>query len=92
MNDYLQFSALQAALLAALIAGITELLTRLRAKDYWVVATIVSAGVVGGLLAAYYDLDIVSGIAAGLGASGFIKTLGSIGNKSTPVKSEVIAK
>lgn len=84
----------QYVLLAAVIAGVTELLNRIRGKDWWVVATIVSAAVVGGLFGYfnyYPDLDVVEGIAAGFGASGALKALASVGNKSTPEPSSVVA-
>lgn len=84
----------QYVLLGAVIAGSNELLVRLRARDYWVVATIVTAAAIGaGFGAAHYmGLDIVEGIAAGLGTSGAIKTLSAFGNKSTPAPSSVLEK
>lgn len=87
-----QFNAAQIALLGAIIVGVTELITRLRGKDYWVAATIVCAAIVGGLLGLYYHVDFVSGIAAGFGASGAIKTLSAFGNKTTVAPSKVLEK
>lgn len=83
-------STQQLVLLGLLITGIVELLNRLRAKDLWVVATILSAALVGGLVALYYDTDFVTGLTAGLSASGLLKTVGSIGNKSVPAPSKVL--
>lgn len=85
-----QFNAEQLAVLGAVIVGITELISRLRAKDYWVAATIVCAAVVGALVAVYYDLDALTGVVAAFGASGVLRTLGSVGNKSTPAPSTVL--
>lgn len=62
-------------LLGAVIAGLVELITRVRANDWWVVVTILSSGLVGalfGLLNYYPDLDMVEGLVAGFGASGVI--------------------
>lgn len=85
-------NAEQLVLLGTAIVGATELLSRVRAKDMWVVATIVSAAVIGGLFALYYNVDFVSGVIGGLSASGFLKGLGSVGNKSTPAPSSVVEK
>lgn len=88
--DFTQF-----ALLGLAIAGSTELISRIRAKDLWVVATIVTAAIIGGLFGAFHyypDLDWVEGVVAGLAASGGIKVLGSVGNKSTPAPSTLTEK
>lgn len=88
MIDPLQF-----IVLAAVIAGVTELINRLRAQDYWVAVTIVTAAVIGAIFGAigyYPSLDIPTGIAVGFGASGALSALGSIGNKSPATKSEVL--
>lgn len=89
-SELLQLSAGELALLGAVIAGATELITRLRAKDYWVVATILTSAVIGGLVGSQYDIDFLAGVAAGLGVSGTIKTLSVFGNKSTPKPSEAL--
>lgn len=88
MEELAQLNAAQLALLGAVIAGATELITRLRAKDLWVAVTIVTSAVLGGLIGAYYGVDFVSGIAAGLGVSGTIKTISALGQKSTPAPSK----
>lgn len=78
-------------LLLAIIAGVTELITRLRAKDFWVAVTIVTAAVIGGLFGwthYYPDLDVVSGIAAGFGASGALTAISIVGKRSSPTPSE----
>lgn len=74
----------QYVLLGAIIAGAVELITRIRAKDWWVVITILVAAAIGGLfgLSGYYpDLDVVEGMVAGLGTSGVIAAIG-IGRSS----------
>lgn len=84
----------QYVLLAAVIAGVTELLNRLRAKDYWVATTIGTAAVIGGIFG-YFEVEqltVVTGIAAGFGASGALKLVGSVGNKSTPAPSTLTTK
>lgn len=85
--DVLQLSAAQVALLGAVVVGATELISRLRAKDYWVAITIFTSAVIGGLVGAYYRVDFLSGVAVGLAASGAIKTLSSFGQKSVPAPS-----
>lgn len=84
----------QYVLLAAVIAGVTELLNRARAKDWWVVATIATAATIGGVFG-YFELEgltVVTGIAAGFGASGALKLVGNVGNKSEPHPSSVLSK
>lgn len=85
----------QYVLLAAVIAGITELLSRARAKDWWVVGTIATAGIIGGLFG-YFEIggltDVATGVAAGFGASGALKAVSSVGNKSQPQPSALITK
>lgn len=92
MNDLIQLSTQQLVVLGALIAGVTELLNRLRAKDWWVVASIVSAGLVGGLAGLYFKVDFVTGVVAGLSVSGVLKTVSVFGQKSTPTESTVLGK
>lgn len=77
----------QYALLLAAIAGVVELVTRVRARDWWVVITIVSSvlvGVVFGLSGYYPDLDAVEGAVAGFGASGAISAIGATRSKAVP--------
>lgn len=85
----------QYVLLAAVIAGVTEMLSRARAKDWWVVGTIVSAGLVGGVFG-YFGIgnlpDIATGVAAGFGASGALKAVSSVGRKSEPAPSTLLTK
>lgn len=90
--ELVTFTAAQVALLGTAVMGATELITRLRAKDLWVVATIVTSAVIGGLFALYYKVDFISGVVAGFSASGFLKALGSVGNKSTPAPSSITEK
>lgn len=84
----------QYVLLAAVIAGVTELLNRARAKDWWVVATIATAATIGAVFG-YFELEgltVVTGLAAGFGASGALKLVGSVGNKSEPQPSTILNK
>ena len=84
----------QYVLLAAVIAGVTELLNRLRARDYWVVATIATSAIIGGVFG-YFELEgltVMTGIAAGFGASGALKLVGSVGRKSEPTPSTLLTK
>lgn len=85
--EIVEFTAAQLAVLTAAIIGATELINRLRAKDLWVAASIVTASVIGTLLALYFKADPVVGMVTGLGASGLVKTVGSFGNQSKPVES-----
>lgn len=82
----------QYALLAAVIAGITELISRLRAADYWTAATIVSAAITGAIfgMAHVEGLTVVSGLAAGFGTSGALTGLGMLGNRSSANPSSVL--
>ena len=84
----------QYVLLTAVIAGVTELLSRARAKDWWTVATIATAATIGGVFGyfALEGLTVVTGIAAGFGASGALKLAGSVGKKSEPHPSSVLSK
>jgi uncharacterized membrane protein HdeD (DUF308 family) len=83
----------QYVLLGAVIAGMTELLTRLRARDYWVALTIALAALIGGIFG-YFHVEglptVVHGIAAGFGASGAITILSAFGNKSVASPSNAI--
>lgn len=90
--EFTQLSATQVALLGFVVAGATEFISRLRAKDAWVAATILCSAIIGGLISFHYGIDFVDGMAVGLAASGLIKTVGSLGNKSTPAPSDVLVK
>ena len=81
-------------LLAAVIAGATELINRLRAKDWWAAVTVFTAAVIGGLFGIFgiEGLDFITGVAAGLGTSGSLSALGMIGKKSTPAPSDPLVK
>lgn len=77
----------QYVLLAAVIAGAVELITRIRARDWWVVVTICVSAVIGwvfGLSGYYPDLDPVEGLVAGIGTSGAIAAIGVNRSKATP--------
>lgn len=81
-------------LLGAVIAGVTELLNRLRAKDYWVALTIATSAALG-LLFGIFGVDgltAVTGLAAGFGVSGALSGVGMIGKKSSPAPSEALVR
>lgn len=84
----------QYVLLAAVIAGVTELLNRLRAKDYWVAGTVATAAIIGGLFGAFgvEGLTLVTGVAAGFGVSGSFSAIGMVRGKSSPAPSKLIAE
>ena len=78
----------QYAILVASIIGLVEVITRVRAKDWWAVITLVSAAFVGmlfGLFNYYPGLDAVEGAIAGLSASGVVTAIGF--RRSTPAPS-----
>lgn len=79
------------ALLAAVIAGVTELLNRLRAKDYWVAGTVATSALIGALFGVFgvEGLDLVKGIAAGFGVSGAFSAIGMVRGKSHAAPSSV---
>lgn len=90
MNGLEQF-----VVLAAVIAGVTELITRLRAKDLWTAVTIVTAVLIGalfGYLDYYPGLDIAEGVALGFGASGALTALSAVGNKTSAHPTSVTEK
>ena len=70
----------QYVLLATVIAGITQLLAHLRAKDYWGATTIATAAVTGLVFGLFgvEGLTAVMGLAAGFGASGAVTVLGKL--------------
>jgi hypothetical protein len=82
----------QYVLLAAVIAGVTEFLNRLRAKDLWTALTVGTAAGIGALFGVFgvEGLTLVTGLAAGFGTSGSLSALGIIGKRSTPAPSGVV--
>ena len=90
MLDFEQF-----ALLGAVLVGVTELINRIRAQDYWTVVTILTCVLIGALfgLSGYFPgLDVVKGIVYAFGASGALKALQSLGNKSLVAPSEPVVR
>lgn len=67
------------------IAGIVELTTRVRAKDFWTAVTILSAAVAGALLGlmGYYATNVIEGIGLGLAASGLVTVAGAVKSMAT---------
>ena len=84
--------SVQYVLLAAVIAGVTEFLNRLRAKDYWVATTIATSAVIGLIFGALglEGLNAVTGLAAGFGVSGALSAVGMVGKKSTATPSDAL--
>jgi hypothetical protein len=63
----------QFAVLGAIIAGVNELIKRLRAADWWAATTIITAALIGAIFGAagyYPDVDAAEGLALGFGAVG----------------------
>jgi len=84
----------QYVLLAAVIAGVTEMLNRLRAKDYWVAGTVATSAIIGALfgLTGVEGLNVVTGLAAGFGVSGSFSAIGMVRGKSAAAPSELLTK
>lgn len=74
----------QYVLLATVIAGITQLLAHLRAKDYWGATTIATAAVTGLIFGIFgvEALNAVSGLAVGFGLAGTVTVLGKLSASS----------
>lgn len=89
-----ELNVIQYVMLLTVIAGITELITRLRARDYWVAVTIVAAAITGLVFGLFglEGLTPVQGLAVGFAAPGALTALGMIGKKSTPAPSDPITK
>ncbi len=84
---------MESAYLIASIAGANELITRLRARDYWVALTIVVAGVIGALFGFYHVqglADTLTGLLAGLAAAGSVTLVSHIGNKTVAQPSSIV--
>lgn len=84
---------MESALLIATIAGLNELVTRLRARDYWVALTIVLSAAIGALFGFYHVgglADVLAGILAGLGASGSITVVSHLSNKTVAQPSNIV--
>lgn len=79
--------------LGLVLAGITELISRLRARDLWVATTIVTCVVAGAVCGAFELFGVPNaeiGILVGFGTSGALKGISMFGNKSTPAPSDVV--
>lgn len=90
--EFTALTATQVGLLGLVVAGATEFINRLRAKDVWVAATIFTAALLGGLIGWHYGVDFIDGVAAGLGTSGAFSFVGAFGKKSTPAPSNLVEK
>lgn len=67
-------------LIIGLVAALVELLRRIKTKDYFAVATIIGAGVIGGAVGFFhlYGVDVATGALLGLNASGLITIISSV--------------
>ena len=92
MDTVTGLTVTQIALLGFLVAGATELISRIRAYDWWVATTILTSAILGGLIGMHYGVDFLDGITVGLAASGAIRLVGSFGRSSTPSPSNVVAQ
>lgn len=65
---------MQYILVTSMVVGVVEMIRRLQLKDYFAVATILAAAVVGALAGALHveSLDIATGIVVGLASSGLV--------------------
>ena len=75
--ETLGITGVTAILLVGAVAGTVELIKRVFDKDWRAVVTIIGAGLVGGLVSLFPEMNFsfLVGIVGGLAASGFI-TLG----------------
>lgn len=75
--ETLGITGVTAILLVGAVAGAVELIKRVFDKDWRAVVTIIGAGLVGGLVSLFPEMNFsfLVGIVGGLAASGFI-TLG----------------
>lgn len=89
-----ELNVVQYVMLLTVIAGITELITRLRAKDYWVAVTIVAAALTGLVFGLFglEGLSPVQGLAVGFAAPGALTALGMIGKKTEAHPSDPVVK
>lgn len=65
------------------VAGAVELVKRVFERDWKAVVTIIVAGLVGGLISLFPEMnfDFLTGVVGGLAASGFITLGQNIGKK-----------
>ena len=79
--EKLGITGVQALLLIGAVAGTVELIKRIFDRDWRAVATIIGAGLVGGLVTLFPDITIsfLTGVVGGLAASGFITIGQNIG-------------
>jgi len=81
--ESLGITGTEAILIVGAVAGAVELIRRVFEKDWKAVATIIAAGLVGGLLSLFPEIGFtfLTGVIGGLSASGFITIGQSVGSK-----------
>lgn len=81
----LHISLAALAFLSVAIQGFVELVKRLFAKDYEASTIIAGAAVIGGVAGGFnlFGLDVATGLAAGLAASGAITLAQKVGQGTT---------
>ena len=70
--EVLGLSALATVVLSGLVAGTVELIKNIFDRDWRTVATIIGAGLVGGLSGLAFGVNFLVGIVYGLATSGYI--------------------
>lgn len=70
--EVLGLSALATVVLSGLVAGTVELIKNIFDRDWRTVATIIGAGLVGGLAGLAFGVNFLVGVVYGLATSGYI--------------------
>lgn len=81
MEEIFGLTSIGVIVMTGMVAGATELVKRLIKKDWTASITILSAGLIGGLVGLTFGLDFYAGVVFGLGASGYITIGQNIGKK-----------
>ena len=77
--EVFNLDAVTAAILLGMTAGVVELVKRAFDKDWKATATIIGAGLAGGLTAFLMGVNPLIGIIVGFAASGYITIAQNIG-------------
>lgn len=79
--EVLGLSALATVVLSGLVAGTVELIKNVFDRDWRTVATIIGAGLVGGLAGLAFGVNFLVGVVYGLATSGYITIAQHINKK-----------